>query len=99
MSLSKERVKLAQYKLDIGVGTKPDVLQGKLDLNAQKAAQLLQQTLIAKLKEDLNQLMNVQQSTIYEVSDTIPINTRLSLGDIQSSVENNNPALLIAKKY
>ena len=34
MSLSKERVKLAQYKLDIGVGTKPDVLQGKLDLNA-----------------------------------------------------------------
>ena len=98
MSLSKERVKLAQYKLDIGVGTKPDVLQGKLDLNAQKAAQLLQQTLIAKLKEDLNQLMNVQQSTIYEVSDTIPINTRLSLGDIQSSVENNNPALLIAKK-
>ncbi|MGB2704680.1 MAG: TolC family protein [Chitinophagaceae bacterium] len=98
MSLSKERVKLAQYKLDIGVGTKPDVLQGKLDLNAQKAAQLLQQTLIAKLKEDLNQLMNVQQSTIYEVSDTIPINTRLSLGDIQSSVENNNPALLMAKK-
>ena len=98
MALSQERVKLAQYKLDIGVGTKPDVLQGKLDLNAQKAAQLLQQTLIAKLKEDLNQLMNVQQSTIYEVSDTIPINTRLSLGDIQSSVENNNPALLIAKK-
>ncbi|MEI2739593.1 MAG: TolC family protein [Chitinophagaceae bacterium] len=98
MSLSQERVKLAQYKLDIGVGTKPDVLQGKLDLNAQKAAQLLQQNLIAKLKEELNQLMNVQQSTLYEVSDSIPINTKLSLGDIQSNVENNNPALLIAKK-
>lgn len=98
MSLSQERVKLAQYKLDIGVGTKPDVLQGKLDLNAQKAAQLLQQNLIAKLKEELNQLMNIQQSTLYEVSDSIPINTKLSLGDIQSNVESNNPALLIAKK-
>ena len=98
MSASQERVKLAQYKLDIGVGTKPDVLQGKLDLNAQKAAQLLQQNLIAKLKEELNQLMNIQQSTLYEVSDSIPINTKLSLGDIQSNVESNNPALLIAKK-
>ncbi len=98
MALSQERVKLAQYKLDIGVGTKPDLLQGKVDLNAQKAAQLSQQTLIAQLKEELNQLMNLQQSTLYEVSDSIPINTALSLGDIQSSTENNNPSLLIAKK-
>jgi len=98
MGLSQERAKLAQYKLDIGVGTKPDVLQGKIDLNAQKAAQLEQQVLIAKLKEDLNQLMNTEQSTIYEVSDSIPIDTKLSLGDIQSNIETNNPGLLIAKK-
>ncbi len=102
MALGQERVKLAQYKLDIGVGTKPDVLQGKVDLNAQKAAQLLQQTLIAKLKEELNQLMNGytngQQSTLYDVSDSIPINTNLSLGDIQSGMENNNPMLLMTKK-
>lgn len=98
MALGQERVKLAQYKLDIGVGTKPDVLQGKVDLNAQKAAQLLQQTLIAKLKETLNQLMSVQQTAMYDVPDTIPINTALSMGDIQSEMEKNNPALLIAKK-
>ena len=48
----------------------------KLTCNAQKAAQLQQQTLIAKLKEQLNQLMNVQQSTMYEVTDSIPINMR-----------------------
>lgn len=98
MELAQERVKLAQYKLDIGVGTKPDVLQGKVDLNAQKAAQLQQQTLISKLKEELNQLMNVQQSTMYDVTDSIPINMLLSMGDIQSSMETNNPSLLIAKK-
>jgi outer membrane protein len=98
MELSRERVKLAQYKLDIGVGTKPDVLQGKVDLNAQKAAQLMQRNLIDKLKEELNQLMNVQQSTLYEVSDSIPFNTDITLGDIQSGMENNSPSLLIAKK-
>lgn len=98
MSISQERVKLAQYKLDIGLGAKPDVLQGKVDVNAQKAAQLEQQTLIAQLKEQLNQVMNVQQSTLYDVSDSIPINTGLSLGDIQNNIDNSNPALLIAKK-
>lgn len=98
MELSQERMKLAQYKLDIGVGTKPDVLQAKLDVNAQKAAQLQQQTLIAQLKEQLNQLMNVKQSTVYDVSETIPINSSLSMGEIQSTMELNNPALLLAKK-
>lgn len=98
MALNQERVKLAEYKLEIGVGAKPDVLQGKVDLNAQKAAKLLQQTLIINLKEQLNQLMSVEQSTMYEVADSIPINTLLTLSDIQSGVESNNPSLLIAKK-
>ncbi|MEO6613422.1 MAG: TolC family protein [Chitinophagaceae bacterium] len=98
MSINTERLKLSRYKLDIGVGAKPDVLQSQLDLNEQKAIQLQQQTVIAKLKEVLNQLMNVQQSTLYDVSDSIPINMTLSLGDIQSGMENNNLSLLIAKK-
>jgi outer membrane protein TolC len=105
MALSQERVKLAQYKLDIGVGTKPEVLQSKVDLNAQKAAQLGQQTLIAQLKEQLNQLMkpnsgmpSAKQTSGYDVADSIPINTELSLGDMQSSIEANNFTLKIAKK-
>jgi outer membrane protein TolC len=96
--LSGERAKLAKYKLDIGVGAKPDVLQSKVDLNAQKAAQLLQQTLIAQLKEQLNQSMNVNQAASYEVSDSIPLNMQVALGDIQGNIESSNPSLLIAKK-
>lgn len=105
MAISHERVKLAQYKLDIGVGTKPDVLQAKVDLNAQKAAQLGQQTLIAQLKEQLNQLITpsvgiqpVKQTTRYEVADSIPLNTGLTLDDIQNIVETNNFTLKIARK-
>lgn len=105
MSISQERVKLAQYKLDIGVGAKPDVLQSRVDLNAQKAFELDQEKLIAQLKEQLNQLMNPQggisdspASTIYEVSDSIPIDHSLVLGDIQAGVESANPSLQIAKK-
>jgi len=36
MSINEERVKLAQRKLEIGSGAKPDVLQSQVDLNAQK---------------------------------------------------------------
>lgn len=98
MSLSAERAKLAQYKLDIGVGAKPDVLQARIDNNAQKAIQLEQQKALRQLKEQLNQLMNVKQLTDYDVADTIPINPALSLGEIQDGIEKTNPGLLMTRK-
>ena len=98
MSIDSERVRLAQYRLDIGVGIKPDLLQSKIDLNAQKAAQLQQQALIEQLKEQLNQAMALPQFTMYDVSDTITINTSISLGDVLANAEKNNPSLQIAKK-
>lgn len=98
MSINEERVKLAERKLDIGVGTKPDVLQSQVDLNAQKSARINQLMLIVQLKEELNQLMNVTQGTSYEVSDTIPLNMNLSLGEIQTGIEDTNTEILIAKK-
>lgn len=98
MLLNEERVKLAQYKLDIGIGAKPDVLQSKVDLNAQKAAILNQQTLIVQLKGQLNQVMGSDLAFAYEVADSIPVDYNLSLGDIQNNIENTNPLLLINKK-
>ena len=98
MSISQTSVDLAQRKLDIGVGTKPDVLQSKVDLNAQKAAQLEQQTLITQLKDQLNQVMNVKVTDNYEVADSIPFNTDIILGDVLNGIETSNPLLLITMK-
>ena len=98
MGVNEERVKLAQNRLDIGVGAKPDVLQSRVDLNAQKANILTQETLIEQLKEQLNQLMNVPVGTKYDVVDSIPINIGIGLGEIQNDIENNNPQLQIAQK-
>jgi outer membrane protein TolC len=98
MSIDSERVRLDQYRLDVGVGIKPDLLQSKIDLNAQKAAQLQQQALISQLKEQLNQAMGLKQFTNYEVVDTIVINTGISLGDVLNDTEKNNPSVMMAKK-
>jgi outer membrane protein len=98
MSIDSERVRLAQYRLDIGVGIKPDLLQSKIDLNAQKAAQLQQLALIEQLREQLNQAIGLTQFTMYEVVDTITINPGISLGETLNASEKNNPAVLAAKK-
>lgn len=97
MSLNEERVKLAQYKLDIGVGAKPDVLQSKVDLNAQRSAILTQETLITQLKQQLNQLTGSTRID-YSVSDSIPVDFGIVLGDIQQNLEQSNPLLQINKK-
>src|SRR5687768_12134143 len=67
ITLNNDRLKLAEIKLEVGLGIKPDVLQAKVDLNAQLAAQLKQQTLIVQLKEDLNRLMAVDAGVNYDV--------------------------------
>ena len=98
MGLNEERLKLAENKLKVGLGAKPDVLQSKTDLNAQKASHLQQETLIEQLKEQLNLLMAAPINTTYDVADSIPINNNLVVTEILSAAEINNPSLLVAKQ-
>lgn len=98
MSINAERVKLADRKLSVGLGTRQELLQAQTDLNAQKSAQLGQRTAIEQLKQQLNQAMGVDIARSYDVLDTIPINPSIQLEDIRSVAEANNPQLLIARK-
>jgi len=98
MSISEERVKLADKKLSVGLGSKPELLQAKVDFNAFRAAQMRQLTLISQLKEQLNQLTGRPLSDSYEVSDSIPINLDLSYADVVKNLENTNPQLQVARK-
>ena len=98
IDISQIRVDLTQRKLDIGVGAKPDVLQSKVDLNAVKAIQLEQISLIAQLKSALSRLMNEPPGNLFDVTDSIPINMNINVEDIRRDIENVNPSILVAKK-
>lgn len=98
LQINEERVKLADYKLTIGVGTKTDLLQSKVDLNAQKAAQLEQVIAIKTLKEQLNSLLNYPAGYSFEVTDAIPFENKIPLSSINEKWISNNPSLLIAQK-
>jgi outer membrane protein len=98
LDITTERVKLAQAKLNIGTGTRPDLLQSKVDLNAFKAARLAQQTVIAQQTEVLAQLMGGKPGTLYEVGDSIPVNLNLTQTDMMANLDKSNPGLLLAQK-
>lgn len=98
ISINNERVQLADKKFSVGLGAKPELLQAKVDLNAQRAAQFTQETLIAQLKEQLNQLMGNPVTKSFEVADSIPINHDLIVSSIRNEVEMNNPTLQLLKK-
>jgi outer membrane protein TolC len=95
MQLAADRLKLAQYKFDVGAGIKPDVLQAQIDFNNSKASQLNQIALIQQRRQTLNQLMNTITSVDYKVSDTIPVRTDLVLENILSNL--STPTLQLSK--
>lgn len=98
MGINEERVKQAEKKLKVGLGAKPELLQAKLDLNAQKASLLQQITLIEKLKDQLNQLMVFEPGTTYDVADSIIFDHTLVAGEIFNTAEKNNTELQVAKQ-
>ena len=98
IQLNEERSKLAQYRLDIGTGIKPDVLQSRVDLNEQRALRMQQEVFIEQLKEELVQVMNSNiQPHEFVVPDTIPVNYAINLGDLQDGIDQINPSLLLAR--
>ena len=98
MEINEERVKVADRKLSTGLGSKPELLQAKVDLNAQKASQLQQRTLIEQLKEQLNMLAGQQLTDDFDVVDDIPFQTDLQLDAIENQFTTTNPDLLLTTK-
>ena len=98
MGINEERVKQADKKLSVGLGAKPELLQAKLDLNAQRAARITQINNIEQLKEQLNQLIGFKPGSNYDVVDTIIYKPDLAEADVFAAAEQNNPALKVAKQ-
>jgi outer membrane protein TolC len=98
MAVSEERVKLAERKLQVGTGIKPELLQARVDLNAQRAQVVQQETAIAQLKEQLNALVGLQLPVVYEVADTILIDLNLNKEDPFQNLENTNFGLMATRK-
>lgn len=98
MGVSEERVKLAERKLQVGTGGKPELLQAKVDLNAIRTAKLAQETVIQQLKDQLNGALAMGLPDVYDVADSIPIRLDLTMEEIMSDIEKTNQTLQAQRK-
>lgn len=98
MEVSEERIQLAEKKLQIGSGSKVEVLQGKLDLNAQKANLIQQQNLLREFRQNLLLLMQSDSKDPFSVDSNFVFDPLEAMDDIQSRVERNNRNLLSLQK-
>lgn len=98
MDVSEERIKVAQKKLQIGSGSNVELLQAKLDLNAQKSNLILQKSILKEFKNNLTLLMQEKQNTAFSVDTNFAFESIESIDAIRQKIENNNRNVMFAKK-
>ena len=98
MAVSDVRVKLAEKKLQVGTGAKPELLQARVDYNSQRTQVIQQETAITQLKAQLNGLLGSQLPATYDVVDSIVINLELKEEEVLSNPESTNYSLKAARR-
>jgi len=98
MAVNEERVKLAERKLEVGTGGKPELLQAKVDYNAQRTLALQQEAVIQQQKVQLNALVGAQLPPEYDVADTIMISLDIRGEDVLGNAEDKNFSLQAQRK-
>lgn len=98
LKIYEEREKIAQKKLEIGSGSKLDLLQARVDLNAQRSALLRQNIALENAMVLLNQLLTLEAINTFTVEDSITVNTNLDFSSMKQNILANNEEVQIAKR-
>lgn len=69
MKISEERIKIAEAKLNVGVAPKTELLQSKIDFNAQRSAYQKQKALVPAAQQQLKQAMGTPEMANVEVDE------------------------------
>lgn len=97
-AVSEERIKIAEKKEALGSGSNVELLQAKLDLNAEKADLITQKNILAQFKGDLLVLLKSDPYSDFTVDSVFTFNEIKSAEDIKSGVEKANTSILLAQK-
>lgn len=98
IAIDSERVVIAQTRLDVGSGSRLELLQAKVDLNEQLSTLMKQQASLEEGKDNLNYLLSRKPGTPFTVSDSIVIAYQPSAETLRSNVQQNNLSILAVQK-
>ncbi|MCZ4245241.1 TolC family protein [Pedobacter punctiformis] len=91
MDVSVLRTTIAKTKLQLGRGSKLDVLTAQVDYNADTSAYLQQKNALQVAKVRLNQLMVRDIGTTFSVEDKIDVDAALVYNQLAELAEKQNP--------
>lgn len=95
--ISRERIRIAETKKDLGSGSEYDLLQARADLNADSAALIRQETALKDAKIVFNQLLARDSQTEFTVVENIPLDEQLAYTDLEQQMLTNNVQLTAAR--
>jgi outer membrane protein len=98
IELAAERKKIAETRFNVGSAAKTDFLQASVDLNEQQLGLVNLQQQILVSKTNLNNLMQRDLMTAFEVADTTVVLQNLELQNILPKLQSKNVDLLIEQK-
>ncbi len=93
ITISNQRLALAQNRFGIGKASKLEVLNAQVDLNTDLVTLLRQKELYANTKILFNQILARDTNTEFKVIDTIRVDVGLSLPELSALAEKQNPQL------
>ncbi|MEQ8524532.1 TolC family protein [Gracilimonas sp.] len=97
VEVSQERIRIAETRLDLGSGSKYDLLQSRADLNADRAALIRSGTGLKQAKILLTQVLADTTLSGYDVSDDIVLAEKLRLPPLIEEALQQNSELQIAR--
>ncbi len=99
VDISRERVRIAELRRDLGSASDLEVRQAQVDLNADRAAVLRQEETLANTKSALNRLLARRDaSTAFGVVDRIDVDRTLEREALLAEAEARNPVLERARR-
>lgn len=94
--ISEQRLKLANNRFSIGKASKLEVLNAQVDLNTDLTLMLRQKEMIANSKIRLNEILARDTRIDFNVIEEISLDEPLSLPQLESLAEKQNPVLQAA---
>lgn len=91
--ISNQRLDLAKNRYTIGKASKLEVLNAQVDLNTDTTMLLRQKELYANTKTLLNQILARDVKADFKVIESISVDEKLLLPELQSLAEKQNPVL------
>ena len=95
IAVTTQRRNLAEARKSVGLANNADTYQAQIDLNSSLQELQNQKMIVVQAKTDLMNLMEQQPDTTFIISDTIIVDTLITLGSIQERLK-NNPEILAA---